>query len=458
MHEISAFALPGIPEVESGDSISKLILDALSSNQIALRSGDILAVTSKIVSKAEGRFFPESEYNDLLKAETSRVVATSGAGERQTRIVESRLGIVAAAAGIDRSNAPEGQILGLPLDPDGSAATIRKELENALEIDLGVIITDTSGRAWRVGQTDIVIGASGVQLLIDLNGEPDANGRELVVTAPAVGDELAAMADLVKAKSGNTPVAVIRGMDTLLNADAESARSLVRERKHDMFSHGAKEAYQAGVLQEAIYAEPFDWQVIVLGRGGGKSRINVDPKLQNELADAFALDTVTAFLQASRIESVTLLTTSAVLAERVKALSAGTIIADATLDMNAQILEALKHISQETPVIVVVGDLPQVQAVDITSALELASFNARSVLADRVGTGTTLLAAKTPLNLVPEFGTDSFKAHHESGFVPILLPVTSRLRDDIDTLDDLKRNLAGLGAHSRAVLPDEFID
>lgn len=457
MQEISVFALPGIPEVSAGDSIVQLILDALSANQTTLKSGDILAITSKIVSKAEGRIFPESEYDKLLDSETVRVVAITGTGERQTRIVESRLGIVAAAAGIDRSNAPEGRILGLPLDPDSSAATIRKALESALGIDLGVIITDTSGRAWRVGQTDIVIGASGVQLLIDMTGSSDANGRELEVTAPAVGDELAAMADLVKAKSANTPVAVIRGMSALLQKDATGARVLVRERQQDMFSHGTKEAYQAGVLGQAIYADPFSWQVIVLGRGGGKSRINVEPALQNALADAFSLDTVAAFLQAARIESVSLLTTSTELASRARKLGAEAIIADAAFDMNQQIMAALQAVA-DSPVAVVVGDLPLLLPEDILPALELASFNSRSVLADRQGLGTTLLAAKAPATLAPGFGVDSYKVHKARGFVPIELPKTSKLRDDIDTIEDLKRNSKTLGPHARAVLPSEFFD
>jgi coenzyme F420-0:L-glutamate ligase/coenzyme F420-1:gamma-L-glutamate ligase len=163
-----------------------------------------------------------------------------------TRIVENRLGIVGAAAGVDASNTPEGTVLLLPLDPDASAAAIRATLEARFDVALGVIITDTLGRTWREGQTDVAIGGSGVTLLEDLRGSHDTQGRRLDVTLPAVGDEIASAADLVKRKSTGLPVAVVRGLGHLLDPDAAGARVLIRPSANDMFRLGSAEAYAEG--------------------------------------------------------------------------------------------------------------------------------------------------------------------------------------------------------------------
>jgi coenzyme F420-0:L-glutamate ligase / coenzyme F420-1:gamma-L-glutamate ligase len=163
-----------------------------------------------------------------------------------TRIVENHLGIVGAAAGVDASNTPDGTVLLLPLDPDSSAARIRTALQDRFEVVVGVVISDTLGRPWREGQTDIAIGGSGVTLLDDLRGTTDSQGRVLDVTAPAVGDELAAAADLVKRKSDGLPVAVIRGLGHLVVDGAPGARVLIRRSDEDMFRLGTEEAYNAG--------------------------------------------------------------------------------------------------------------------------------------------------------------------------------------------------------------------
>jgi coenzyme F420-0:L-glutamate ligase/coenzyme F420-1:gamma-L-glutamate ligase len=163
-----------------------------------------------------------------------------------TRIVENHLGIVGAAAGVDASNTPAGTVLLLPQDPDASAAAIRAALSDRFEVAIGVIVTDTLGRPWREGQTDIVIGGSGVTLLDDLRGTTDAQGRMLDVTAPAVGDELASAADLVKRKSASLPVAVIRGLGHLVDDAAPGARVLIRPSENDMFRLGTDEAYAQG--------------------------------------------------------------------------------------------------------------------------------------------------------------------------------------------------------------------
>jgi coenzyme F420-0:L-glutamate ligase/coenzyme F420-1:gamma-L-glutamate ligase len=240
---LSVYAAAGIPEVKPGDDLSILIGDALDG---LLSDGDILAVTSKIVSKAEGRIVHADDREQAITDETVRVVATRRHPGGVTRIVENRLGMVGAAAGVDSSNTAAGTVLVLPLDPDASARTLRVALEERFGLRLGVIVTDTLGRAWREGQTDVAIGASGVRLIEDLRGTRDSHGRSLDVTAPAVGDEIAAAADLVKGKAGGLPVAVVRGLGRLLDADAPGARVLIRPAGNDMFRLGTDEAWQRG--------------------------------------------------------------------------------------------------------------------------------------------------------------------------------------------------------------------
>jgi coenzyme F420-0:L-glutamate ligase/coenzyme F420-1:gamma-L-glutamate ligase len=244
----SVFAVEGIPEIEPGMDLGLVIGDALvgSSAGSPVHHGDIVVISSKIVSKAEGRIVQASDREQAITDETVRVVATRVFPGGVTRIVENHLGIVGAAAGVDASNTPVGTVLLLPLDPDGSAATIRSALVERFEVALGVVITDTLGRTWREGQTDVAIGASGVVLLDDLRGTTDAHGRVLDVTAPAVGDELASAADLVKRKSAGLPVAVVRGLGHLLVDEAPGARVLIRPSENDMFRLGTDEAYAAG--------------------------------------------------------------------------------------------------------------------------------------------------------------------------------------------------------------------
>ena len=240
---LSVYAAAGIPEVKPGDDLSILIGDALDG---LLSDGDILAVTSKIVSKAEGRVVQAADREQAITDETVRIVASRAHKNGVTRIVENRLGMVAAAAGVDASNTALGTVLLLPLDPDSSARTLRLALEGRFGIRLGVIVTDTLGRAWREGQTDVAIGASGVRLVDDLRGSLDSHGRTLDVTTPAVGDEIAAAADLVKGKAGGLPVAVVRGLARLLDADAPGAHVLIRPAEKDMFRQGSDEAWREG--------------------------------------------------------------------------------------------------------------------------------------------------------------------------------------------------------------------
>jgi coenzyme F420-0:L-glutamate ligase/coenzyme F420-1:gamma-L-glutamate ligase len=242
---LTVWTLPGIPEITAGADLVGVIAEAAGDT---LRDGDILVVTSKIVSKAEGRFVTADDREDAITAETVRLVAsrTSDTGHT-TRIVENRLGMVAAAAGVDASNTPVGTVLLLPEDPDASARGLATGLRLRLGVEVGVIVSDTLGRAWREGQTDAAIGAAGIHVFEDLRGSTDAEGRPLVVTLPCVADELAAATDLVKGKAARLPVAVVRGRADLVGAlDLPGARSIVRPAERDMFHRGADEAYADG--------------------------------------------------------------------------------------------------------------------------------------------------------------------------------------------------------------------
>lgn len=242
---LQVWPLPGIPEITSGADLVAVIADAAAGT---LADGDILVVTSKVVSKAEGRIVAADDREDAITAETVRVVATRPTPTGHvTRIVQNRLGIVSAAAGVDASNTPEGTILLLPVDPDASARALAAGLRASLGVEVGVLISDTLGRAWREGQTDHAIGAGGVQVFEDLRGGTDAEGRSLMVTMPCVADELAAAADLVKGKTARLPVAVVRGRADLVGPlDLPGARSIVRPLERDMFRLGADEAYAEG--------------------------------------------------------------------------------------------------------------------------------------------------------------------------------------------------------------------
>ncbi|MFD8025845.1 coenzyme F420-0:L-glutamate ligase [Streptomyces lavendulae] len=233
-------ALAGIPEVRPGDDLAALI----AGTSPALRDGDVLLVTSKIVSKAEGRIVTAASREEAIDAETVRVVARRGA----LRIVEDRRGLVMAAAGVDASNTAPGTVLLLPEDPDASAARIRAGLRELLSVDVGVIVTDTFGRPWRSGLTDVAIGAAGVRVLDDLRGGTDAHGNPLSATVVATADELAAAGDLVKGKAAGLPVAVVRGLGHV-RGEGSSAQDLVRAPADDMFRLGTSEAVREAVTQ-----------------------------------------------------------------------------------------------------------------------------------------------------------------------------------------------------------------
>ncbi|MFF2327068.1 MULTISPECIES: coenzyme F420-0:L-glutamate ligase [unclassified Streptomyces] len=235
------WALPGMPEVRAGDDLAKLI----AATEPGLADGDVLLVTSKIVSKAEGRIVEATDREAAIDAETVRVVARRGT----LRIVENRQGLVMAAAGVDASNTPAGTVLLLPEDPDASARAIRDGLRDTLGVEVGVVVTDTFGRPWRTGLTDVAIGAAGVRVLDDLRGGSDAYGNPLSATVVATADELAAAGDLVKGKAAGLPVAVVRGLGHVVDptGSEDGARAVVRGAADDMFRLGTSEAVREAV-------------------------------------------------------------------------------------------------------------------------------------------------------------------------------------------------------------------
>jgi coenzyme F420-0:L-glutamate ligase / coenzyme F420-1:gamma-L-glutamate ligase len=243
-------AVEGIPEIAHNDNLAQIIGDALDQSTCGIQDGDILVVTSKIVSKAEGRQVPAADREAAITAETVRLVASRPYPGGLTRIVENRQGLVLAAAGVDNSNTPEGTVLLLPVDPDASARHLCTDVRRRFGVTIGVILSDTLGRPWREGQTDAAIGAAGLRVLEDYRGTHDPHGNLLLASAAAVADEIAGAADLVKGKSSGCPVALVRGLSHLvledLDTPAGGARSLIRPAAQDMFRLGSDEAYSNG--------------------------------------------------------------------------------------------------------------------------------------------------------------------------------------------------------------------
>jgi coenzyme F420-0:L-glutamate ligase/coenzyme F420-1:gamma-L-glutamate ligase len=232
---LTVTAPDGVPEVRPGAELADLLLPL-----VELADGDIVVVTSKVVSKAEGRVV-DGDRDQWVAEETVRLVAQRG----PTRIVRNRLGLTMAAAGVDASNVARGAVVLLPVDPDASAARLRTAIAERSGRNVGVVVTDTAGRAWREGQADIAIGAAGLVVLESFAGRVDEHGNELAVTAPAVADEIASAAELAQGKLGGRPFAVVRGRADLVLPPGEhgtGARALIRPDGADLFGYGAREA------------------------------------------------------------------------------------------------------------------------------------------------------------------------------------------------------------------------
>jgi coenzyme F420-0:L-glutamate ligase/coenzyme F420-1:gamma-L-glutamate ligase len=266
--------LAGLPEVRPGDDLARLLLEAVRAAGLELADGDVLAVTSKVVAKAEGRLLPlpadpaarERAQREAVAAETVRVVARRG----RLVIAETRQGLVGANALVDASNAGGDALVLLPHDPDASAARLRAAIAELDGHDVAVVVTDTLGRPWRLGQTDVAVGLAGMGALEDWRGRPDGDGRILEVTEVAVADEVAAAADLVKGKASRVPAALLRGVPRP-KGDG-SARDLVRPPADDLFR-------TAGTVEDLL---------ALLEGGGAPIRFRPDP------VDSAALDRAVA--------------------------------------------------------------------------------------------------------------------------------------------------------------------
>lgn len=250
MSEIRIISLPGIPEVRGGDDLPALIVASSRSGGVAIEDGDVLVVTQKVVSKAEGRivdlamvtpspfaeryaamFEKDARQIEVVLSETKRIVRM----QHGVLICETHHGFICANAGVDASNVENaGTVCLLPVDSDASARRIRAAVRSALGVDVAVVISDTFGRPWREGHVNFAIGVAGIRPLIDYAGQRDPAGYELRVTMMAVVDELAAAAELVHGKLARLPVAIIRGVE-YERADDASTSELIRPAEKDMF-------------------------------------------------------------------------------------------------------------------------------------------------------------------------------------------------------------------------------
>ena len=231
--ELRVVPVPGLPEVRPGDDLAGMVAAACEA-AIGLHDGDVVVVTQKVVSKAEGRLVeidPEIGHRPIVEAESVRILRRRG----DLIIAETEHGFVCANAGVDLSNVEAGQAALLPEDPDRSARRIRDALTHRFGVEVAVIVSDTFGRPWRRGVTDVAIGVAGLRPVIDLRGTADALGLELQVTEVAVADELAAAAELVMGKSTGIAVAVLRGVDPAWLGDGSVVNDLVRRPDEDLF-------------------------------------------------------------------------------------------------------------------------------------------------------------------------------------------------------------------------------
>lgn len=228
---LSVLPVLGLPEIREGDRLGDLVAD-----HVTLEDGDVVVVTQKAVSKAEGRVVEvdgddPSARRRLATSEARRVIRRRG----DLVITETAHGFICASSGVDFSNVADGYAVLLPLDPDRSARRIRDQLLARLGVEVGVVVSDTFGRAWRRGVTDVAIGCAGVAAVLDLRGTPDALGRILVATEVCLVDEIAGAADLVMGKAAGVPAAVVRGLDrSLLRASSVSAE-VIRSPADDLF-------------------------------------------------------------------------------------------------------------------------------------------------------------------------------------------------------------------------------
>lgn len=228
MTEIRILPIQGIPEVRDGDDIAALVVDAAGAGTVL--DGDVVVVTQKIVSKAEGRIAEAGERERLIASESDRLLRRTVGG---MWISETRHGFVCANAGIDASNVPGDKLVLLPVDPDLSARRIRSRIHHLAGCDVAVVVSDTFGRAWRIGQTNVAIGVAGMDAFIDHRGERDAFGMELAATNICIADEIAGAAEMVMGKTTGIPAAIVRGAP--IRGDRGAATSIARPPADDLF-------------------------------------------------------------------------------------------------------------------------------------------------------------------------------------------------------------------------------
>ncbi len=235
MNELRVIPLHGTGVVRAGDDLVTLILAGIDAASLELLHHDLVVVTSKVVSKSEGRVvdFDGTEEHKLalIERESTRVLRRRG----PLRITETEHGFINANAGIDLSNTDAGTAVLLPKDPDRSARRVRGELRRRRNVDVAVIITDTFGRAWRRGVTDVALGSAGIKPILDLRGSSDANGRVLEVTEVAIVDEIAGAANLILGKAEGTPFALVRGLDETYFGEGSIGDDVVRSVNEDLF-------------------------------------------------------------------------------------------------------------------------------------------------------------------------------------------------------------------------------
>ncbi len=240
---LEVLGVHGLDEITEGADLATLVTSRLD-----LEAGDVVVITSKVVSKAAGRVV-RGDRSTLVAQHSTRDVARRG----RTRIARTVHGLTLAAAGLDSSNTEPGTVVLLPEDPDADAVRLRLRMQGLTGLTVAVIVTDTAGRAWRHGQTDLAIGVAGLPPYVDLAGRPDSHGIPLAVTAPAVADEVAAAADLVQGKTAGVPVALVRGLAHLVlprDDHGPGARALVRPAGEDLFGLGAADAVRAATRRD----------------------------------------------------------------------------------------------------------------------------------------------------------------------------------------------------------------
>jgi coenzyme F420-0:L-glutamate ligase/coenzyme F420-1:gamma-L-glutamate ligase len=254
---VTATGVAGLPEVRPGDDLAALVLAALADAGEVLADGDVLVVSSKVVSKAAGLVVTTADRDGVVAAEAVRLVAERRTPRGLSQVVQASAGPVMAAAGVDASNTPPGTVLTLPPDPDAAARDLRARLRALGSPRLAVVVSDTAGRAWRRGQVDFALGCAGLVVVDDLRGTRDASGQPLEVTERVLADEVAALADLVKGKTSGVPVALVRGLSALVtDDDGPGAACLLRDPASDWFRLGHVEAVRAALGSAPGAVEP----------------------------------------------------------------------------------------------------------------------------------------------------------------------------------------------------------